>query len=41
MDTIASHFKGRGPWRQRLPTILDTLVAIGRVRQHGETYASC
>jgi hypothetical protein len=32
MDAIAAHFKGRGRWRDRLPVILDTLVAIGRVR---------
>jgi hypothetical protein len=41
MDTIAAHFKAKGRWRDRLPVILDTLVAIGRVRQQGETYASC
>jgi hypothetical protein len=32
LDAIAAHFKARGRWRERLPTILDTLVAIGRVR---------
>ena len=41
MDAIAAHFKAKGRWRDRLPVILDTLVAIGRVRQQGETYASC
>lgn len=30
LDAIATHFKGRGRWRERLPVILDTLVAIGR-----------
>jgi hypothetical protein len=35
MDTIAAHFKGRSRWRERLPVILDTLVAIGRVRAVG------
>jgi hypothetical protein len=30
MEAIAAHFKGRGPWRNRLPVILETLVAIGR-----------
>jgi hypothetical protein len=30
-DAIAAHFKARGRWRDRLSTILDTLVAIGRV----------
>jgi hypothetical protein len=32
IDGIAAHFKGKGRWRERLPTILDTLVAIGRAR---------
>lgn len=31
IDAIAAHFKGRGPWRNRLPMILETLMAIGRV----------
>lgn len=26
------HFNGRGRWRERLPTLLDTLHALGRVR---------
>jgi hypothetical protein len=33
LDTIAAQFKGRGRWRERLPMILDTLVAIGRARK--------
>jgi hypothetical protein len=32
MDAIAAHFKGKGRWRERLPMILETLVAIGRAR---------
>jgi hypothetical protein len=32
LDTIATHFKGKGRWRERLPMILDTLVALGRTR---------
>jgi hypothetical protein len=32
LDAIANHFKGRGRWRERLPVILDTLVAIGRAQ---------
>jgi len=31
-DAIAARFAGRGPWRKRLPQILDTLIAVGRVR---------
>jgi hypothetical protein len=32
LDAIATHFKGKGRWRERLPMILETLVAIGRVQ---------
>jgi hypothetical protein len=30
LEAIAARFKGKGRWRERLPMILDTLVAIGR-----------
>lgn len=33
LDEVAAHFSGRGRWRDRLPTLLDTLVALGRLRQ--------
>lgn len=29
---IATHFTGRGPWKNRLPQILQTLEALGRAR---------
>ena len=29
---IAARFTGRGPWKRRLPQLLDTLVAVGRAR---------
>jgi hypothetical protein len=32
LDGLAAHFNGRGRWRDRLPTLLDTLVALGRAR---------
>ena len=32
VEELAAHFKGRGRWRDRLPTLLDTLVALGRLR---------
>lgn len=38
LDAIATHFKGKGRWRERLPMILDTLVALGRVQVAGETW---
>ena len=36
MDAIATHFKGKGRWRERLPMILETLVAIGRADSDGQ-----
>ena len=33
LDDIAVSFKGRGRWKERLPQILETLVAIGRLRE--------
>jgi len=33
VEHIASHFSSRGRWRERLPTILQTLEALGRARQ--------
>jgi hypothetical protein len=35
LDGVAAHFSGRGRWRDRLPTLLDTLVALGRARVTG------
>ncbi len=33
LDEVAGHFSGRGRWRDRLPTLLDTLVSIGLARE--------
>lgn len=35
LEGVAGHFNGRGRWRDRLPTLLDTLVALGRARVLG------
>jgi hypothetical protein len=32
IDGLAARFTSRGRWRERLPTILDALVALGRAR---------
>jgi hypothetical protein len=32
LDDIAARFSGRGRWRDRLPQLLETLVALGRAR---------
>ena len=31
-DDIAACFTGKGPWKRRLPEILETLAALGRAR---------
>ncbi len=38
-DAIAACFSGRGPWKKRLPQIIDTLVAVGRVRRRKDGLA--
>lgn len=37
LDAIAAHFSSRGRWRERLPAILDTLVALGRIHAQSAT----
>ncbi|MDZ7651281.1 MAG: type IIL restriction-modification enzyme MmeI [Burkholderiaceae bacterium] len=32
LDQLAAHFTGRGPWKKRLPEIVDSLAALGRVK---------
>lgn len=32
LEEVAGHFNGRGRWRDRMPMLLDTLVALGRAR---------
>jgi hypothetical protein len=36
LEELASHFSGRGRWRERLPTLLDTLLALGLLQQTGQ-----
>jgi len=36
LDELAAHFTARGRWRDRLPTIVETLEAIGRARRTGQ-----
>ncbi len=37
-EAIAARFTGRGPWKKRLPMILDMLVTVGRVRKTPEGF---
>ena len=32
---IEARFKGRGPWKKSLPTLLQTLEALGRAHARG------
>ncbi len=32
LAAIEAHFKGRGPWKRGLPTLLSTLEALGRAQ---------
>ncbi|WP_347260393.1 DNA methyltransferase [Rudaea sp.] len=40
VDEIAARFSGRGPWKKRLPSLLDMLVALGRARVDQGRYSS-
>jgi hypothetical protein len=33
---IAERFTGKGPWKKRLPQLLETLVALGRARMNDD-----
>lgn len=39
-EAIAAQFTGKGPWKKRLPTILNMLVAVGRARLEAHGYTS-
>ncbi|MDD5175283.1 MAG: hypothetical protein PHQ05_02515 [Sterolibacterium sp.] len=32
LEDLAANFKGKGPWKKRLPQLLDTLVVLGKAR---------
>jgi len=40
VDDIAVRFSGRGPWKRRLPQLLEILVALGRARAHDGRYGA-
>ena len=37
---LAARIAGKGPWKKRLPDLLQTLVALGRARQEGESWSA-
>lgn len=40
LDELAARFTGKGPWKKRLPQILETLEALGRVRPQAGGYVA-
>ncbi|MBP6750324.1 MAG: hypothetical protein KA144_11845 [Xanthomonadaceae bacterium] len=40
LDDIAARFTARGPWKKRLPQVLEMLVAMGRASTDGARYRS-
>ncbi len=40
LDEVAARFSARGPWKKRLPQLLDMLVAIGRAHEQDGRYMS-
>lgn len=40
LEQIAARFKGKGPWKKRLPALLQMLVALGRAREEGEGFVT-
>ena len=40
VDEIAACFSGRGPWKKRLPQLLDMLEAMGRAHHVGDKFSA-
>jgi hypothetical protein len=38
VDDITARFKARGPWKKRVPALLDMLVALGRAHENDGRY---
>ncbi|MEP7187383.1 MAG: hypothetical protein ABI767_16235, partial [Rhodanobacter sp.] len=38
LDELAARFSGRGPWKKRLPQLLEMLVALGRASEQDNRY---
>jgi hypothetical protein len=39
LDDVAARFTGRGPWKKRLPQLLEMLVALGRAHELAGRYS--
>ena len=40
LEDVAAQFSGRGPWKKRLPSLLETLEAMGRARKAGGRWSA-
>ena len=40
VDEIGTRFSARGPWKKRLPQLLDMLVALGRAQENAGRYST-
>jgi hypothetical protein len=40
LPAIEAHFKGRGPWKNSLPRILETLQVLGKAQTDGQAWRS-
>lgn len=40
LDELAARVSARGPWKKRLPQLLDMLVALGRAHEQDGRYSS-
>ena len=40
VEQLASRFNGRGPWKKRLPQLLDMLVALGKAQAQDGLYSA-
>ena len=39
VDEVGTRFTARGPWKKRLPQLLDMLVALGRAQENAGRYS--
>ena len=40
LPALEAHFKGRGPWKNSLPRILETLQVLGKAQTDGQAWRS-
>jgi hypothetical protein len=40
VDDITARFTAKGPWKKRVPQLLEMLVVLGRARETGGRYSA-